>query len=147
MVVVLTLAVIGVAIIRFASREVAGATAGERQQALIACADAGRQLMQSQFTALGAAPLSFAPMNVALDSAGSTRAVGGHYDEVSVTQLAVLPETSFGPAPADDLTNRIVSSGGNSGPMKMVVHCQQGGDGTPGSGRQLEVEVGMRFGF
>src|SRR6185369_639658 len=137
----------GVGLIRFASREVAGATAGERQQALIACADAGRQLMLSQFTALGAAPLSFAPMNVPLDKAGVTRAVGGHYDEISVTQLAVLPETSFGPPPADDITNRIVGSGGNSGPMKMVVHCQQGGDGTPGTGRQLEVEVGMRFGF
>jgi hypothetical protein len=31
--------------------------------------------------------------------------------------------------------------------VKVVVHCQDHGDGTPTSGRQLEVEFGVRYGL
>src|ERR671926_139355 len=107
-VVVLVLALVAVGLIRFASREVAGATAGEKQQALVSCAEAGRQLLLSQFHALGMPPTS-------LQAFRPNRRVSG-------------------------IGNRIGLWGAGGRPMKVVVHCQQGGDGTAASGRQLEVE-------
>ncbi len=82
-IVVLVISVIAVGIIRFASREVAGSTAGARYGALVACADAGRRLMLSQFHAVGLAPTSLSPLNRALDSSlpgAQTLVVGGHVD-------------------------------------------------------------------
>ncbi len=148
-IVVVAIAIIGVAVIRFASREVAGATSARKQMALVACADAGRQLILSQFKALGNAPVSLTALNVPMEA--NTRVVGGHFDTegVQVSQVTYLPEVAFGPdrGVVQDITNRVVGTGGGGRPVKVVVHCQQAGDGTPGSGRQLEVEFGLRFGI
>lgn len=148
-IVVLVIAVIGVAIIRFSSREVAGATASRKTQALAACADAGRQVIVSQFKALGISPVSLTALNLPMDA--NTRVVGGHYDgNVQVTQVVSLPGTSFGPDPGavHDISNRVMVTGGGGKPLKVIVHCQQGGvNGDPLTGRQLEVEFGIRFGI
>jgi len=148
--VVLIIAIIGVAVIRFASREVAGATASRKTQALVACADAGRQVIVSQFKALGISPVSLTALNMPFDA--TTSAIGGHYGElgVQVTQVVNLPGTSFGPDPGvvQDVSNRVMVTGGGGKPLKVVVHCQQGGiGGDPTTGRQLEVEFGIRFGI
>jgi hypothetical protein len=147
--VVLVVAIIGVAVIRFASREVAGATSVRQHQALVACAEAGRQVILSQFKALGNAPVSLAPLGLSLDA--SNTVVGGHFDTsgVQVSQVTYLPESSFGPdrGVVQDITNRIVGTGGGGRPVKVVVHCQQGGTGAANTGRQLEVEFGLRFGI
>lgn len=148
--VVLIIAIIGVAVVRFASREVAGATASRKAQALVACADAGRQVLLSQFKALGISPVSLTALNLPLDA--STNVVGGHYGEqgVQVTQVVNLPGTAFGPDPGtvQDISNRIMVTGGGGKPLKVIVHCQQGGvGGDPTTGRQLEVEFGVRFGI
>ena len=149
-IVVLVVAVIGVAVIRFASREVAGATSTRQRQALIACADAGRQVLLSQFKALGISPVSLTALNLPLDA--NTNIMGGHYGEqgVQVTQVVNLPGTAFGPDPGtvQDISNRIMVTGGGGKPLKIIVHCQQGGiGGDPTTGRQLEVEFGVRFGI
>ena len=148
-IVVLVIAVIGVAIIRFSSREVAGATASRKTQALAACADAGRQVIVSQFKALGISPVSLTALDLPMDA--NTRVVGGHYDgNVRVTQVVSLPGTSFGPDPGavHDISNRVLVTGGGGKPLKVIVHCQQGGvGGDPLTGRQLEVEFGIRFGI
>jgi type II secretory pathway pseudopilin PulG len=159
-IVVLVLAIIGVGIIRFASREGAGAMAGTREQALVACADAARQMLVAKFSALGIQPTSIAPIDVGLDTTGSgsrVRAVGGHYDSagsvtsgstVFITQVTNLPDSSFGPTSrVRDLSNVVAVAGQGGRPLKIVVHCQQAGDGTAASGRQLEVEFGVRFGL
>jgi type II secretory pathway pseudopilin PulG len=148
--VVLLIAIIGVSVIRFASREVAGATASRKTQALVACADAGRQVLVSQFKALGISPVSLTALNMPMDA--NTNLVGGHFDQtgVQVTQVVNLPGTSFGPDPGaiQDISNRVLVTGGGGKPLKVVVHCQQGGiAGDPLSGRQLEVEFGIRFGI
>jgi type II secretory pathway pseudopilin PulG len=148
--VVLVIAIIGVAVVRFASREVAGASAGRKAEALAACADAGRQVIVSQFKALGMSPVSLTALNLPMDA--STNVVGGHYDtrDVQVTQVVNLPGTAFGPDPGaiQDISNRVLVTGGGGKPLKVVVHCQQGGvAGDPSTGRQLEVEFGIRFGI
>jgi len=148
-IVVLVVAIIGVAVIRFASREVAGATSTRQHQALVACADAGRQVLLSQFKALGASPVSLTALNLPLDA--RNQVVGGHVDTsgIQVSQVTYLPESSFGPdrGVVQDITNRIVGTGGGGRPVKVVVHCQQGGTGAANTGRQLEVEFGLRFGI
>jgi hypothetical protein len=61
-----------------------------------------------------------------------------------------LPGTSFGPdsGVVQDVSNRVMVTGGGGKPLKVVVHCQQGGiGGDPTTGRQLEVEFGIRFGI
>lgn len=155
-IVVLVITVLGVGIIRFASREVAGSTAGARYQALVACADAGRRLLTSQFHAVGLSPTQLNALNVPLDGPAAqarTFAVGGHINDdpavnVQVNQVVFLPDNSFGPSNrVRDLSNVISLAGQGGRPLKVVVHCQDHGDGTPTSGRQLEVEFGVRFGL
>jgi type II secretory pathway pseudopilin PulG len=150
-VVILVMAVIGVAMLRFGAREVAGSVALQRQQALSACADAGRQIILSQFRAVGTPPTSLPALDEPIDLSTGARVIGGHYDGVgtAVSQVTYLPESAFGPdrGGVNSIGNRISVTGGGAKPMKVVVHCQIGGDGTPTSGRQLEVEFGLRFGI
>jgi type II secretory pathway pseudopilin PulG len=135
-VVILVMAVIGVAMLRFGAREVAGSVALQRQQALSACADAGRQIILSQFRAVGTPPTGLPALDEPIDLSTGARVIGGHYDGVgtAVSQVTYLPESAFGPDRG-------------AKPMKVVVHCQMGGTGTPDSGRQLEIEFGLRFGI
>ncbi len=152
MIVVIVIAVLGVAMIRFAARELAGATAARQNDALVSCAEAGRQLIMSQFRATTVSPASLAALNVQLGGAsGTARVVGGHYDSnVQVQQVIVLPSTTFGASPNNirDITNIVAGAGSLGGtPYRVVVHCQDHGDATAASGRQLEVEFGLRFGL
>jgi hypothetical protein len=144
---VLVVTIIGVAIVNFASREVAGATAATRRQGLVACAEAARSLLVSRFHAVGLVPTAVEALNVPLDGTGGTiTAMGGHVDEsastVQVSQVQFLPDNSFGPSTRTrDITNMVSLIGQGGKPLRVVVHCVDGG------GRQLEVEFGFRFGL
>lgn len=160
-IVVVIVAVLGVGLLRFSTREVAGASAGQRAQALASCADAARQLLQSRFHVLGVNPTEIAVLNEPLDgAAGRFRAVGGHIDGdpgrpiVTVKQVQPMPMGSFDAGEySADATNRLGGAGGASGtalggtPLKVTVHCQEGDLSSPTSGRQLEIEFGIRFGL
>ncbi len=151
MIVMLAVTVLGVGLVRFASREAAGSAAARNQEALTACADAGRQILQSQFRTFGD-PVTIKTLDTLIDNPteGRTRALGGHVDNVSVTQVELLEYGSLGggKAMSGNLTWSIGGLGslGNK-PFKVMVHCQDAGDGSPTSGRQLEVEFGVRFGL
>lgn len=166
-IVILIIAVIGVGILRIGNREVAGSMANARQKALVACADAARQLIVSRFHALGLAPTSLEPLNLPLDGSGQaarTWVVGGHVDEdpdpsipspvdatrglVQVNQVSLLPDNAFGPSSAVREESNVIALAGQGGrPLKVVVHCVDHGDATRQGGRQLEVEFGVRFGL
>lgn len=145
-IVVMIVALISAGVLRYTSRELAGATAGRQSDALVACAEAGRQLLLSQFRSVGIPPTQLQALNVPLDadSGGSTSVVGGHIDEVGITQVSVLPLGTFGSTReyTRDLTNianpGLAPIGGT--PYRLVVHCVD-------HGRQLEVEFGVRFGL
>jgi hypothetical protein len=150
MMIVLVLSVIAVAVVRLGTNETAGALAGARRGALAQCAEAATNLLLSKFHTLGIRPDQIVALNVPLDGpGGQTRAMGGHIDTMNVTlgQVAYLPDNAFGPPAASDDTGVIRLTGQGGKPMKVTVHCQDGGDGTAGSGRQLEVELGVRFGL
>lgn len=145
------IAVLGVAMLRFAYRESVGATATAHENALVACAEAARLQLLGQFHAIGFQPSQIQALNVPLGTTGTgghTSAVGGHYDtplgNIVVDQVTYLPENAAGPSQSQrDLTGISSAIGQGGRPMKVVVHCQDGA----GSGRQLEVEFGIRFGL
>lgn len=156
MVVVLVIAVIGVAVIRMSSRELAGATAARQSDALVACAEAGRQLLVNQFRSIGSPPTSITALNVPLDAtAGRVVAGGGHVDEahsaVQVDQVKLLPAGTFGTSRGAiaDLTNIVGGVGalGNGNPYRVVVRCLDGAAADGTGGRQVEVEFGVQFGI
>jgi hypothetical protein len=161
-IVIVVVTIIGVAIIRFASREVAGAWSGANRQALSACAESARQLLVSRFHAVGLSPSSIQALGVAPDTnytldgtGGRAVAMGGHIGEdptnavnVQVNQVVFLPENAFGPSTRSrDLTNTVALMGQGGRPIRVVVHCVDHGDGTPTGGRQMEIEFGVRFGL
>jgi hypothetical protein len=161
-IVVLIIAVVGVSILRFSSREAAGASSGMRQTALVTCADAARQLLVSRFHLLGRDPTAIEVLDVRLDGPdGRLRGLGGHIDAdpslplVTIAQVKPLAsgateESTY----SADITNRITgdqSTGAGAGlggtPIVVTVHCQEGDHSSPTSGRQLEIELGVRFGL
>ena len=152
MIVVVVITVLGIAMIRFASRELAGATATRQNDALVSCAEAGRQLILSQFRATTISPASLTALNLPISAQGTARAVGGHIgSNVQIQQVVVLPGNTFGATrnSVRDLSNIIAGAGSLGGtPYRVIVHCQDHGDAAdPASGRQLEVEFGLRFGL
>jgi Tfp pilus assembly protein PilX len=155
-IVVLIIAVIGVGMLRFTAREVAGATAGTRADALAACAAAAQKLLESRFHALGVRATDVDVLDVRMDGpAGRLRAVGGHIDGdptrvlVDVKQVERLPGNALVQQNAgDELTNTIVAFDKLGGePLKVTVHCQEGDLSSPTSGRQLEIEYAVKFGL
>jgi hypothetical protein len=141
----LVMSVIGIGILRFGYREVAGAAAVAREQAMVACAAAAKQLMASRFHALGADPTTLEELDE--DLGANVRALGGHYGTTStetmqVTQVKILPLSAFGPAKAArDLTNVVAKDAVAKQPLKVVVRCQNG------AGVELEMEFGVKFGL
>jgi hypothetical protein len=154
-IVVLVIAVIGVGMVRFTQRQVAGATAGLRGDVASACADAARKLLQSRFHALGTGPTEIEVLNVMLDgSGGRVRALGGHIDAdpsaplIDVKQVERDVRMIVDLMVGDDISNRIVANSGTGGsPYRITVHCQEGDLSSTTSGRQLEIEFGVKFGL
>lgn len=153
----LIVAVIGVGLLRFTQRSVAFSIGGPRHKALVTCADAARALLESRFHVLGQDPTEIAVLNERLDGPqGRMRALGGHVDAdpsqplVVIKQVELLPGNAVSglDASSGDITNTIgaINAGGGK-PLKVTVHCQEGDTSSPTSGRQMEIEYGIRFGL
>jgi hypothetical protein len=159
--VMLALSFIGVAIVRFTSKSVAGATAGQKYESLVSCAEAARAVLESKFHALGTEPTSIEVLDERLDGPGGRmRALGGHIDGdptaslVTIRQVEVLPPNALADLEkgSRDLSNIVLAigsstTGGGGEPLKVTVHCQMGDLSSATSGRQVEVEFGVRFGL
>jgi len=164
-IVVLVVAAVGVGVIRFASREVAGATAFRKEAATVACASAARTLLTSQWKLLGTHGVKTLPLDVLLDSVTQTRLRGGHYGDdptdsaywnassrtwvvegTTVKNIQVIPLNTLTVGSkyvANDLTNRI---GDSAQPYRVVAHCSQS-DGVNPNAREIEVEFGLQYGL
>jgi len=156
MIMMLAMSVLAVGIIKFAGRGAASANADRNYAALVACADAGRQILQAQFRQLGR-PANITLLNRSLDSTsgGLVQIRGGHIDGVSgvqVQQVEVLQTGALGKSRggSGNITNVIGGIGNDSSlarsDLRVVVHCQSPGSNDPTQGRQLEVEFGVRLG-
>jgi hypothetical protein len=155
-IVVLIIAVIGVGMVRFTQRETAGALAGQRADAVAACAAAAQKLLLSRFHLLGVQPTDLSVLNVNLDGApGRFRALGGHVGSDPTLPLATIKQVE--PLPSgitvqrfslsDETNFTSTMSRGTGMPLKITVHCQSGDTSSPTSGRQLEIEYGVNFGM
>ena len=153
----LIVAVIGVALVRFTQRSVAFSVGGPRHKALVSCAEAARALLESRFHLLGRDPTEISVLNERLDGPqGRMRALGGHVDAdpgqplVVIKQVEMLPPNAVSgvDASSGDITNVIggINAGGGK-PLKVTVHCQEGDTTSFTSGRQMEIEYGIRFGL
>jgi hypothetical protein len=152
---IVVLTVIAVAMVRFSAREQAGALATMRHDQLVACARAAGRVLQSQF-GLGVAPS--APLDLTIGDPAmrdSPRVVGGHIDQdMTVTDIKIAQVTptrtgAFTGAQQSvvDQTNVLRGFRSNSGPQKVVAHCQMGDKSGPTTGRQVEVEFDVRTGL
>jgi hypothetical protein len=158
---ILILTAISVGLLRFTHRSVSSALGGPRHKALVDCAAAGRALLESRFHLLGVRPTEIAVLDEMLDGPGGRlRAVGGHVDADPSLPLATikqveplppegLPQTAVGPTDATNVVGGLTGAGFGTGgeALKVTVHCQEGDVGSPTSGRQLEIEYGIRFGL
>ncbi len=156
-IVVLVIAVAGVGIIRYASREVAGATVGRKEAAISACVEAGRAFLMSQWKLLGTHDVGIPPVKVTLETVAPTVIEGGHYGQdptsslywnagsqtwIDNIQVIPLNPATVGIANAsDDLTNRIKDQ---VQPYRVVVHCTQG---NAPDAREVELEFGVQYGL
>ncbi len=154
-VVIVILTVIGIAMVRFAAQEQAGALSITRHEALVACARAAVRVLQSQF-GVGVspdAPLDIVIGNVAVGD--SPRLVGGHIDQdpsVTDVKIAQVTPTRAGAFTGTqrgvvDGTNVVRRFGMGPGPKKVVAHCQLGDKSGPTTGRQIEVEFDVLSGL
>jgi hypothetical protein len=150
--VMVILTVIGVAMVRFAAREQAGARSSSRQAALIACARAAARVLTSQF-GVGVGPSGALDIFIGDPTdPESIRIVGGHFDQdPSVASIEIEQVTMTRPGAFSgnqrgvvDLTNRIVAFEQRLGPQQVVAHCQIGDKSGPSTGRQVEVELNLR---
>jgi hypothetical protein len=155
-IVVLIMAVIGVGLVRFTQRETAGALAGQRTDAVAACAAAAQKLLLSRFHLLGVQPTDLTVLDVRLDGAsGTLRAIGGHIGADPSQPVTTIRQVETMPAGGmvrqgvmSDATNFSSSMGREGGqPLKVTVHCQAGDLSSATSGRQLEIEFGVNFGL
>jgi hypothetical protein len=155
LIVIVILTVIAVAMVRFAARDQAGALASMRHDSLVACARAAARVLQSQF-GLGVSPSAALDITVGNSSdRESPRMVGGHVDQdmtVTDIKLAQVTPTRTGAFTGAqrgvvDQTNVLRGFGMNSGPKKVVAHCQIGDKSGPATGRQVEVEFDVLTGL
>jgi hypothetical protein len=65
-----------------------------------------------------------------------------------VKQVEPLDRSALGPSQqVINVGNRILGTPGMGTPLRVVVHCQEGDLSTLTSGRQLEMEFGIRWGL
>ncbi len=153
-IVVLVVTVAAVAVVNFASRDVAGSIAQRKEAAVTSCVEAGRSLLMSQWKLLGAHGVTVQPLNVLLDGASQSRVQGGHYGDdpsdsahwnsgtqtwINNVQVIRLDPLTVGSSyRVSDLTNRV---GDAIQAYRVVVHCTQA------DGRQAEVEFAVQYGL
>jgi hypothetical protein len=151
------LAIIAMGLLRFTYRSMAFSIGGPRQKTLVNCVEAGRALIESRFHVLGIPPTEVSVLNELLDGPrGQVRALGGHVDSDPTRPLAEIRQVEkLDPMAmqakdvgSGDITNIIAGLNVGSGQaLKVTVHCQVGDTSSPTSGRQMEIEYGVKFGL
>lgn len=165
-VIILLLGMVGLAVVKAASRETEAVGAKRAHDATITCADAARNLLMSQFSAYGVSPLS-----MTLDKTVNGYAMKtGHGDTVALSNVKSVEAVPAGASSASggqgngslsDLSNRMggtasptVAGGTGSGQggglggqlYRMTVTCSSPSP-SGGSARVAEVEYLVRFGL
>jgi type II secretory pathway pseudopilin PulG len=139
LVVVSVLSIIGLAFLKKGSNDSAAASAERAALRSATCAEAGRELLLSQFRAYGTTPTQLT-LNTALnDQTVST----GHYNHFAIKSVTAVTGVSSGGIGVSDMSNRIARVGMGGQLYRVLVVCSSS---TAGS-HQNEVEYLVRFGL
>src|SRR5262249_22770278 len=139
LIVVNVLSVIGLDFLR-KGRKGSGASSAQRAALRSAtCAEAGRELLLSQFRAYGTTPTQLT-LNAALnDQTVST----GHYNQFAIKSITAVTGVSSAGLGVSDMSNRIARTGMAGRLYRVLVVCSSSAAGS----RQNEVEYLVRFGL
>ena len=132
------LAIVGLAVITQANNEADGASGKRQYDRSVACADAAREMLNSQFRLYGVQPTALT-LNTTLDG---KQLASGHYSQVAVTSVTAATGSSSGSMGVSDMANRIVRSALGGQLYRMTVVCS-----SPNSTRQSEIEFLVKFGL
>ena len=132
------LAVVGLAIISQATAEGEAASGKRQYDRAVACADAAREMLQSQFRLYGVAPTGMTLLTQLDDKTLHT----GHYDSLAVTSVTAAQGASQGALGMSDMSNRIVRASLGGQLFRLTVVCS-----SAGNARQSEIEFLVKFGL
>jgi hypothetical protein len=142
LVLVLVLALVGLAVVSRASREGDAAAAKRNYDKAVSCADAAREMLLSKFSTFGVSPIYLNLTNTVDDKTMGT----GHYDAVTVTNVTRAAGTATSTYGLSDLANRIGAGSGTGGDFyRMTLRCGTNVGGTLTN--QSEVEYLVKFGL
>jgi Tfp pilus assembly protein PilX len=142
MILLIVLAVVALALVRRSNREM-DAIAGKRNyDRAVSCAEAGRQMMLSQFRVFGIQPTSI----VLNTHVGNLNVYTGHYDQFGIQTVNAVSQGAGsgvnGSSAAMDYANRLTTAGLGGTVYRFNVICA---DST--TDHQDEVEFEVRFGL
>lgn len=144
MILMIVLAVVGLAIVNRATREVDAVASKRHWDRAMSCAEGARQMLLSQFRTYGVNLGSLQLSKVV----GDQQYASGHYDNFNVTSVSQAAGTPGG-AVSSDASNRITKRSGGLGGQgyRFTVVCSdQSGDAGLNT-HQQEVEFLVNFGF
>ncbi len=141
LIIISILSVVVVGIVRLGSTENDAVGAKRRFDHSIACADAARDLLMSQFHTYGMSPTQVTLSQAVGDQTMST----GHYDSLNVTSVVAATGYAAGVGGTSDISNRIARAGLGGQVYRMTVVCSRTGIGA--ATQQSEVEFVVRFGL
>jgi type II secretory pathway pseudopilin PulG len=142
LVVVTVLSIVMLAFLQKGSNDNAASAAQRAATRSSICAEAGRELLLSQFRAYGTTPTQLTLSTTINDQNLSS----GHYNQFaikSITAVSTVASSGFG---ANDMSNRIARTGMGGQAYRMVVVCSSSNAGDAGA-HQSEVEYLVRFGL
>ncbi|HZJ55579.1 MAG TPA: hypothetical protein VFD38_15675 [Myxococcaceae bacterium] len=139
LIVVSVLSIIGLAFLRKGSND-SDASAAQRAAIRSAtCAEAGRELLLSQFRAYGTAPTQLTLNTAINDQTVST----GHYNQFAIKSITAVTGVSSGGIGVSDMSNRIARVGMGGQLYRVLVVCSSSAAGS----HQNEVEYLVRLGL
>lgn len=140
MVILAVLAIVGLAIISQATTDGEAASGKRQYDRSVACADAAREMLHSQFRLYGTAPTALM-LDTPVDD---KRLFSGHYDTVVVTATGVVAAAgaTAGALGVSDIANRPGKAMLGGQLYRLTVVCS-----SAGNTRQSEVEFLVKFGL
>jgi Tfp pilus assembly protein PilX len=142
MVLVAVLAVVALALVRRTNNEMDAIGGKRNYDRSVSCAEAGRQMLLSQFRVFGMDPTSI----VLNTKAGNLKVYTGHYDQFAIQTVQAVSKGSGagvnGNGAAMDFANRLTSAGLGGTVYRFNVVCADSSND-----HQSEVEFEVRFGL
>jgi hypothetical protein len=139
LIVVSVLSVIGLAFLSKGSND-SGASAAQRAALRSAtCAEAGRELLLSQFRAYGTTPTQLTLNTAMNDQTVST----GHYNQFAIQSITAVSGVSTSGVGVSDMSNRIARAQMGGQLYRVLIVCSSSAAGS----HQDEVEYLVRFGL